>query len=134
MFTGVGDSYFRIHDVDLVNSVSLVSNVLKHTQLSAAYTLNMSSQPAEPNNPYVVGTVTVNVAPATVVLDVFGGASSGNTTIGEIKVDSISIHTTAVAVQYQHIYYSVVLNTTGTHMITLIGTFTGNSGNYVRID
>ena len=134
MFTGVGDSYFRIHDVDLINSVSLVSNVLKHTQVSAAYTLNMSNQPATPNNAYVVGTVTVNVAPATVVLDVFGGVSAGNTTIGEIKVNSISIHTTATAVQYQHIYYSVVLNTTGIHMITLIGTFTGNSGNYVRID
>ena len=126
--TAVGDNYFRIEDG------SLHSNVLKYTQVSAAYTLNMSNQPATPGNPYVVGTVTVNVAPATIVLDVFGGASSGNTTIGEIKVNSISIHTTSTAVQYQHIYYSVVLNTTGTHMITLIGTFNGNSGNYVRID
>ena len=126
--TAVGDNYFRIEDG------SLHSNVLKYTQVSAAYTLNMSNQPATPGNPYVVGTVTVNVTPATIVLDVFGGASSGNTTIGEIKVNSISIHTTSTAVQYQHIYYSVVLNTTGTHMITLIGTFNGNSGNYVRID
>jgi hypothetical protein len=127
-FTPPGDSYFRIKD-GLLNS-----NVLKHTQVSATYVLNMSNQPAEPNNPYVVGSVIVNVAPVTLILDVFGGVSSGNTSKGEIQINSVSIHTTATAPQYQHIYYSVVINTTGTHMITLIGTFAGNSGNYVRID
>ena len=127
-FTPPGDSYFRIKD-GLLNS-----NVLKHTQVSATYVLNMSNQPAEPNNPYVVGSVIVNVAPVTLILDVFGGVSSGNTSKGEIQINSVSIHTTATVPQYQHIYYSVVINTTGTHMITLIGTFTGNSGNYVRID
>ena len=136
MFTGPGDSYFRIEDTITTGlSINIVhSNVLKHTQVSATYVLNMSNQPVTPGNTYVTGTVNVNVAPVTLTLDVFGGVSVGNTTIGEVKINSVSIHTTTTAVQYEHIYYSVVINTIGTHMITLIGTFTGNSGNYVRID